>query len=136
MIATLVNVLPLVLVGATVALGHVPYSWCFLLGISCSKIGEETIKPIRSALLNRHIEGSAHRATIISWSAFVGASLGTVTTALLLMATHARESFQVYVLLLGTVAVISGLLSIPLYSTFDRRIGHAQHTTIVHRNLA
>ncbi len=85
---TMLNTLPVALLPAVYSMWHPGETIAGATAISLlcvvflSKMGEEGIKPLRIALLNRHIKSSKHRATIISLSTFAGAMLILVVAGL------------------------------------------------------
>jgi hypothetical protein len=120
--ASILNVLPVFVTWYTYARVKVEFNDLVLFfgAITISKIGEETVKPIRSALLNKYIKNDGYRATILSMSTFLGAPLAIFVMFVLWAhgngaADPGNSEFRWYLKTLASIACISALVSIPMY---------------------
>jgi MFS family permease len=124
-VATLANVIPILFFAYHGVLNPATNLdlLVFLALLMISKAGEETIKPIRTAMLNERIPDGRHRSTILSLSGALGAAFAIAMLAALLATRQILSNAAYLWSLWGLVllAAISGLICIPAYLLLGRR---------------
>jgi MFS family permease len=119
--ATMLNMIPIGFAGflAQNTGGRLGNINVFLMMIMLSKLGEETVKPIRTSLLNDNIShmDSAYRATLNSLGTFIGAALATVGMGAVIWMNLHHPAMQEYILY-GRAFVILSLFSVLSLSAY------------------